>query len=80
MSAVLTVRVTEEVKNQLAALADATGQSKSEIVLEAIKQYIELENWQIDEIQAAIKEANAGDFASENEVDSLKKRWSSNTA
>lgn len=78
MSAVLTVRVTEEVKDQLEALADATGRSKSWIAFEAIKQYIELESWQIGEIKAAIKEANAGDFATESEVDAVKKKWRSN--
>ena len=80
MSAVLTVRVTEEVKDQLEALADATGRSKSWIAFEAIKQYIELESWQIGEIKAAIKEANAGDFATEAEVDAVKKKWGGNAA
>ena len=80
MSAVLTERVTEEVKDQLEALAGATGRSKSWIAFEAIKQYIELESWQIGEIKAAIKEANAGDFATETEVDAVKKKWRSNAA
>jgi len=80
MSAVLTVRVTEEVKDQLEALADATGRSKSWIAFEAIKQYIELESWQIGEIKAAIKEANAGDFATETEADAVKKMWRSKVA
>lgn len=75
MAAVLTVRVTGEVEDRLEALADATGRSKSQIASDAIKQYIELECWQIGEIKAAIKEANAGDFATEAQVDAVKKKW-----
>ena len=31
--------------------------------------------WQIDEINAAIKEADAGDFASEEEVQAVRNNW-----
>lgn len=78
MSAVLTVRVSDEIKEQLEALADATGRSKSWIAFEAIKQYVELESWQVGEIKSAIKEANAGDFATEAEVDAVKQKWRGN--
>ena len=63
MSTTLTVRVSDEVKCQLDALAQSTGRSRSWLVFEAVKKYVELENWQISEIQAAVVEADSGDFA-----------------
>jgi len=34
--------------------------------------------WQIGEIQAALKEADAGDFASDKDVTALAKKWKVN--
>jgi predicted transcriptional regulator len=67
-TAVLTLRVPVEVKQQLDKLADATHRSKSWLAGEAIQRYIDLEAWQIGETVAALAEADAGDFATEEEV------------
>lgn len=74
-TAVLTLRVPAEVKEQLDKLADATHRSKSWLAGEAIQRYLELEAWQIGEIQQALREADAGDFASDDEVAALKARY-----
>jgi predicted transcriptional regulator len=73
-TAVLTLRVPVEVKQQLDKLADATHRSKSWLAGEAIQRYLELEAWQIGEIQQALQEAEAGDFASDDEIAALKER------
>ncbi|MEW6294357.1 MAG: ribbon-helix-helix protein, CopG family [Pseudomonadota bacterium] len=73
-TAVLTLRVPVEVKQQLDKLADATHRSKSWLAGEAIQRYLELEAWQIGEIQQALQEADAGDFASADEIAALKER------
>ena len=75
-SSVLTVRVSVEVKEQLEALADSTKRSKSFLAAQAIASYVQQEAWQIAEIERAVEEANAGDFASEAEVDAVISRWS----
>jgi RHH-type transcriptional regulator, rel operon repressor / antitoxin RelB len=41
----------------------------------AIRAYVDLNEWQIAEIGAALKEADAGDFASEAEVQAVKRKW-----
>lgn len=74
-TAVLTLRVPTEVKEQLDKLADATHRSKSWLAGEAIQRYLELEAWQIGEIQQALQEADAGDFASDDEVAAVKSRY-----
>ena len=38
--------------------------TKSYVAAEAIRAYMDLNEWQIGEIKAALKEADAGDFAS----------------
>lgn len=74
-TAVLTVRVPAEMKDRLDKLADVTHRSKSYLAGEAIRQYLDLEAWQIGEIQQAIHEADAGDFASDDEVDAVAAKY-----
>jgi predicted transcriptional regulator len=73
-TATLTLRIPVEVRDQLDRLADATHRTKSFLAGEAIRQYLDLEAWQIGEIQQAITEADAGDFASDEEVDSIVRK------
>jgi RHH-type rel operon transcriptional repressor/antitoxin RelB len=71
----LTLRVPSEIKEQLDKLAEATQRSKSYLAGEAIRQYLELEVWQIGEIQQALKEADANDFASADDVDAIVRKY-----
>ena len=71
----LTLRVPSAMKAQLDRLADATHRSKSYLAGEAIRQYLDLETWQIGEIQQALKEADANDFASDDKVDAVLKKY-----
>jgi predicted transcriptional regulator len=74
-TATLTLRVPMAVRDQLDKLAEATHRTKSYLAGEAIRQYLDLEAWQVGEIQQALKEANAGDFASDDEVDALTRKY-----
>jgi RHH-type transcriptional regulator, rel operon repressor / antitoxin RelB len=78
MSTTMTLRLEDDVKTRLDKLADATQRSKSFLAAEAIREYVENNEWQIREIKAALKEANAGDFASDAEVAALAKKWKLN--
>lgn len=73
-TAILTLRVPQEVKDQLCKLAAATHRSQSFLGSEAIRRYVDLESWQIAEIQQAVTEADAGDFASDAEFDAVVKK------
>ena len=75
MSTTLSVRVEPEVKARLDALADATQRSRSFLAAEAIREYIEINEWQLQEIQNGVAEADAGDFASDDELASLARKW-----
>ena len=49
-------------------LAEATERDRSYLIKKAVAEYIALQRWQIEEIEQALKEAEAGDFASDKEV------------
>jgi len=72
------MRLPDELTNQLDQLATATGRSKSYLAGQAIRDYIERESWQIAEITQAISEADNGDFASDDEVNSISAKWNRN--
>ena len=75
MSATMTIRLEEDVKLRLDKLADSTHRSKSFLAAEAIRQFVDNNEWQIGEIQAALSEAAAEDFASDEDVAALARKW-----
>jgi RHH-type transcriptional regulator, rel operon repressor / antitoxin RelB len=74
-TAVLTLRVPEEIREMLDKLAQATHRSKSFLAEEAIARYLDLEAWQIGEIEQAIEEADQGDFAKPADMAKLLKKY-----
>lgn len=73
-TAILTLRVPEETKAKLDKLAQATHRSKSYLAEEAIARYLDLEAWQVGEIEEAIQEADRGDFAKPSDMADLLKK------
>lgn len=74
MSEVMTIRVDRKTKSRLEKLAKAMERTKSYVAAEAISSYIDLNEWQIAEIKAALKEADAGDFATEDQVEAVVRK------
>jgi predicted transcriptional regulator len=64
----MNVRIPEALYGQIEELARATARTKSFLAVEALKGYVENESWQVRDIRAGIAEADAGDFASPEEV------------
>ncbi len=75
MSTTMTIRLEDEVKVRLDRLADSTHRSKSFLAAEAIREFVENNEWQIAEVRAALKEADAGDFAADKDVAGLARKW-----
>ncbi|HYM78958.1 MAG TPA: ribbon-helix-helix protein, CopG family [Candidatus Dormibacteraeota bacterium] len=74
-SSVLTLRLDPKLKQQLDRLSRATSRSRSFVAAEAIREYVALNNWQIEETKKALEEADRGDFASDAEVQRTVKKW-----
>jgi predicted transcriptional regulator len=80
MSTTITIRLEDEVKARLDRLAESTERSKSFLAAEAIREFVENNEWQIGEVRAALREADAGDFASDEDVEALARKWNVNAA
>jgi RHH-type rel operon transcriptional repressor/antitoxin RelB len=72
---VLSLRLDSRLKKQLDKLAKATQRSRSFLAAEAIREYVSLNEWQIEEISKALGEADRGEFASERQVEKVMRKW-----
>jgi len=75
MSTTMTIRITEDVKQRLNKLAQASHRSKSFLAADAIQQYLQQNEWQLNEIKQAITEADNDDFATDKEVTTMMEKW-----
>jgi len=75
MSTTLSLRLPDETKTQIDNLAKTSHRRKSDMLLGWINERLELERWQLEEINNGIAEADAGLFASEEESQALRKKW-----
>ena len=78
MSTTMTIRLESDLKDRLDQLSAATNRSKSFLAVEAIREFVELNEWQIQEINNAIKEADAQDYASTQDVKAVFGKWGVN--
>jgi RHH-type rel operon transcriptional repressor/antitoxin RelB len=67
----MTVRLPADLAGQLDKLMQATGRNKSAITVAALRAYVESESWQIQDIEEGIAQADRGEFASTDEVNSF---------
>jgi RHH-type rel operon transcriptional repressor/antitoxin RelB len=65
---ILNVRLPLDISGQLEELVRATGRSKSFLALEALKNYLSAESWQVADIRQGVEEADRGEFATPEEV------------
>jgi predicted transcriptional regulator len=61
-------RIDVAVSKKLESLAKATARSRSFLIGEAIKSYVEEQSWQIEAIKKGVTQANQGKFASDAKV------------
>jgi len=71
----MTIRLSPDLKNRLERLADATQRSKSFLAAEAIRDFVDLNEWQVGEIQKAVAEADREEFANAEKVDEVFGKW-----
>ena len=78
LSTTMTIPLDFELKNRLDKISEVTQRSKSFLATEAVREFIEINEWQIDEIQKALKEVDAEDFSSNLEVVAFFNKWGLN--
>jgi len=67
----VTVRLEADKIALLDDLAKSDDRDRSYLIKQAIDGYLRMRQWHIEEIKKAIAEADAGDFASEEEVERM---------
>ncbi len=73
-SAILTLRLDAKLKKQLDRLSKSMNRSRSFVAAQAIQEYVSVNEWQIAEIKKGLAEADAGDFATEEEMQQTIRR------
>lgn len=71
---ILTLRLDSKLKKKLDKLSKATERSRSYLAAEAIREFVALNEWQIEDTKRALKEADAGNFLTEEEFNQRIKK------
>jgi len=72
MSEPVTLRLEPELRKRLDKLAHATERSRAALAAEAVRQFVELNEWQIAAIKEGVREAEKGQFIDHSR---LKSKW-----
>jgi predicted transcriptional regulator len=75
MPAPFTVRLDETTLNALDHLAEKTDRSRNWLVSRAVEDFVALNTWQIGKIEAGLAAADRGDFASDDELARVRKKF-----
>jgi predicted transcriptional regulator len=72
MTEPVTLRLDAETRKRLDKLAKATDRSRAALAAEAVRQFIDLNEWQVAAIEEGVREADAGRFIDHAR---LKTKW-----
>jgi predicted transcriptional regulator len=75
----ITFRLDSSKRELLDQIATGLDRDRSYVLNSAIDLYLEVHQWQVAEIQQAIVEADAGNFASEAEVEAVFAQFTQRT-
>ena len=75
MTNVISIRINDTDKARLEAIAKTTGASKSNLVVEAIRGYLDVNEYQTSLIESRVKLADKGEFASLERVKAVFAKW-----
>lgn len=71
----LTLRLDSKLKKKLDKLSKTTERSRAFPAAEAIREIVTLGEWRIEETKKAVVQADAGDFATDEEATGVITRW-----
>lgn len=71
----VSARLSPETAKKFALLAKAINRSKSYLAAEAIENYVNDQQWQIDAIVKGIKEADEGKFVTDRKLRDTLSKW-----
>jgi len=75
MPAPFTVRLDESTLNALDHLAEKTDRSRNWLVARAVEDFVAVNAWQLDKIEAGLAAANRAEFATDEELARVRKKF-----
>lgn len=76
MSLSVTIELEEEVLQALDRLSRSTQRPRGELVTQAVRDYIDVQAWQLAKIEAGIAAADNGEFATDEEIARIIRKYS----
>ncbi len=74
-STTMTVRLDRETRRRLERLARATARSRAFLAQQAIRDYLDLQEWQVSAIEAGVRAADEGHLVGHKAVESWIESW-----
>lgn len=68
-------RIAEDKKSRIDKLAAVQDRDRSYIINEALDSYLDLMDWQLEQIKEGLRQADAGEFATDEEVAATFALW-----
>jgi len=59
----------------LDSLAAAVDRNRSDLLNEAVRSYLEIQQWQVEQIKASLRQADAGELIPHSEVKKTAAKW-----
>jgi predicted transcriptional regulator len=71
----ISFRIDRDKKTALDGVAAEIDRDRSYVINEAVDAYLEVRRWQLGHIREGLRQAEAGEFATEDEVRQAFARW-----
>ena len=71
----VTVSIPVALQQQLDTVAQAMKQSRAWVITQALEHFVAVQAWQVEEIHKALAEADAGDFATAEEIEAPNNKY-----
>lgn len=76
MAETLRIELEDEILRALDQLARCTDRSPNELVNQAVRDYLELQAWQIEKIETGMAAADRGEFTADEELARIAGKYS----
>lgn len=73
---VTTVRLDEDALSRVDDLAKAIKRPRNWVIQQAVERYLDYEQWFVEEVQAGLREVEAGKLATDEKVAARFRKWS----
>jgi RHH-type rel operon transcriptional repressor/antitoxin RelB len=74
-SSTTSIRLPDDVLRDLDALANVTARTRNYLITEAVKEFVARESWHVRRIQEGLRQADAGAFVPDADMEAFWASW-----